>query len=132
MRGLGVTLEDQTQNFNRLTTLLNKLQSTDKILETSSMALGTPQDMIADPGQGYAVRPDLFNVEQIVPEKIPPGEKRRVAMRLTTSMVFSSSGKFWPLFAINQGLTLLLTLDQPENVVKRNDANGQPTQEQFC
>ena len=128
VRGSGVTLEDQTQNFNRLTTLLNKLQSTDKILETSSMALGTPQDMRADPGQDYAVGPDLFSVEQIVPGKIPPGEKRRVAMRLTTSMVFSSSGKFWPLFAINQGLTLLLTLDQPENVVKRNDANNQPTQ----
>ena len=49
-------------------------------------------------------------------------------MRLTTSMVFSSSGRVWPLFAINQGLSLLLTLDQPENVVKRNDSNGNPTQ----
>ena len=93
------------------------------------MALGTPQDMKANPGQDYAVRPDLFSVEQIKPEKIPPGQKRRVAMRLTTSMVFSSSGRFWPLFAINQGLSLLLTLDQPENAVKRaNDIDGQPTQ----
>ena len=75
VRGSGITLEDQTQNFNRLTTLINKLQSTDKILETSSMALGTPQDMRADPGQNYAVRPDLFSVEQIKPEKIPPGAK---------------------------------------------------------
>ena len=38
----GVTLEDQSQNFNRRTTLLNKLQSTDRILQTSAMALGTP------------------------------------------------------------------------------------------
>ena len=49
-------------------------------------------------------------------------------MRLTTSMVFASSGKCWPLFAINNGITLLLTLDQPENVVKQNDAFGNPTQ----
>ena len=129
VRASGITLEDQTQNFNRLTTLMNKLQSTDKILETSSMALGTPQAMKANVAQANAVTPQLFSVEQIKPEKIPPGEKRRVAMRLTTSMVFSSSGKFWPLFAINQGLSLLLTLDQPENVVKRvNDIDGQPTQ----
>ena len=69
MRGLGVTLEDQTQNFNRLTTLLNKLQSTDHILQTSSMALGTLQDMTANPGQGNVVTPDLFSVEKIKPEK---------------------------------------------------------------
>ena len=31
VRASGVTLEDQNQNFNRLTTLMNKLQSTDKI-----------------------------------------------------------------------------------------------------
>ena len=68
VRASGVTLEDQTQNFNRLTTLMNKLQGTDKILETSSMALGTPQDMTANPGQNYAVRPDLFSVEQIKPK----------------------------------------------------------------
>ena len=49
-------------------------------------------------------------------------------MRLTTSMVFSSSGKFWPVWAINQGLASLLTLGQPGNVVKRNYANGAPTQ----
>ena len=72
VRGSGITLEDQTQNFNRLTTLLNKLQSTDKILETSSMALGTPQDMTASPGQGNVVTPDLFAVEHIKPKKDSP------------------------------------------------------------
>ena len=127
VRASGINLEDQNQNFNRLTTLLNKLQSTDKILETSALALGSPQDMTTTLGQSD-VTPQLFSVEQIKPEIIPPGEKRRVAMRLTTSMVFSSSGKCWPLWAINQGITLLLTLDQPDNCVKRNDANGQPTQ----
>ena len=40
-----VVVEDHTQHYNRLTTLLNKYQSTDEILETSSLALGTPQDM---------------------------------------------------------------------------------------
>ena len=89
------------------------------------MALGTPQEMTEDIGSNV-VTPQLFNVEQIKPEKIPPGEKRRVCMRLTTSMVFSSSNRFWPLWSINQGLTLLLTLDQPENVVKKNDAAGNP------
>ena len=36
-------IEDQNQNFNRLTALLHELQSTDKILETSALALGTPR-----------------------------------------------------------------------------------------
>ena len=45
-----VIVEDHTQNFNRLTALLNKYQSSDKILETSAMALGTPQAMTAVAG----------------------------------------------------------------------------------
>ena len=73
VRASGVTIEDQTQNFNRLTTLFNKLQSTDKILETSSMALGSQQDLRADPGQNYDVSPNLFSVEEIKPMLIPPG-----------------------------------------------------------
>ena len=32
------------------------------------------------------------------------------------------------MWAINQGITLLLTLDQPGNVVMRNDGAGNPTQ----
>ena len=67
-------IEDQNQNFNRLACLLNKYQSTDKILESSALALGTPQDMTANPNLNYQVTPDLFSVEQIKPEKIPVGE----------------------------------------------------------
>ena len=121
-----VIVEDHTQHFNRLTTLLNKYQSTDKILETSALALGTPQAMTA--GGGGAVTPQLFTVEDIKPEKIPAGEKRRVCMRLTTSTVFASSDSWIPLFALNGGVRLQLTLDAAENVVKRNDANGQANQ----
>ena len=90
-----VVVEDHTQHYNRLTTLLDKLQSTDKILETSSLALGTPQDM-AKAAATNAVTPQLFSVEDIKPEKIPPSEKRRVRMRITTSTVFASSGKWIP------------------------------------
>ena len=75
VRASGVTLEDQNQNFKRLTTLMNKLQSTDNFLQTSAMALGTPQEMKEDIGSNV-VTPQLFNVEQIKPEPIPPGEKR--------------------------------------------------------
>ena len=32
------------------------------------------------------------------------------------------------MWALNGGITLLLTLDQPENVVKRNGSQDQPTQ----
>ena len=110
----GTIVEDPNQNFNRLTTLLNKYQSTDKILETYTPSLGTPQDMVANPGLNYAVSPQLFSVEDIKPEKIPAREKRRVCMRLTTSTVFSSSDKCWPLWALNGGIQLLLTLDQAE------------------
>ena len=49
-------------------------------------------------------------------------------MRLTTSTVFSSSEKMWPLWALSGGITLLLTLDQAESVVKLNDPEGNPTQ----
>ena len=66
-------MESQNQNLNRLTTLLNKLQSTDKILETSALALGSPQNMTASALSG-AVTPQLFTVEDIKPEKIPAGE----------------------------------------------------------
>ena len=37
----GAIVEDQNQNLNRLTTLLAKLQSTDKILDTPAFAWGT-------------------------------------------------------------------------------------------
>ena len=63
-----VIVEDHTQNFNRLTTLFNKYQSTDKILETSALALGTPQNMQT---AGGAVTPQLFTVEDIKPNKSP-------------------------------------------------------------
>ena len=118
-----VVVEDHTQHYNRLTTLLNKYQRDDKILETSSLALGTPQDM-AKAAAGNAVTPQLFSVEDIKPEKIPAGEKRRVCMRLTASTVFASSDKWWPLWALNNGIKIQLTLDQAENVVKQNDANA--------
>ena len=65
-----VIVEDHTQNFNRLTTLLNKYQSTDKILETSALALGTPQALSKAPANN-SVGPLLFTVEDIKPEKIP-------------------------------------------------------------
>ena len=98
-----VVVEDHTQHYNRLTALLNKLHSTDKILETSSLALGTPQDM-AKAAATNAVTPQLFSVEQIKAEKIPPGEKRRVCMRLTASTVFASSDRWWPLWSLNGGV----------------------------
>ena len=52
---------------------MNKLQSTDKILQTSAMALGTPQQMTGN-FESDVVTPQLFNVEQIKPEPIPAGE----------------------------------------------------------
>ena len=107
-----VVVEDHTHNFNRLTTQLNKYQSTDNILETSALALGTPQDMEA--AVGGAVKPQLFSVEDIKPNKIPAGEKRRVCMRLTTSTVFASSDNWVPLFALNNGVHIQCTLDAPE------------------
>ena len=61
-----------------------------------------------------AITPQLFSVEDIKPEKIPPGEKRRVCMRLTASTVFASSDKWWPLWALNGGIKIQLTLDQAE------------------
>ena len=49
-------------------------------------------------------------------------------MRLTMSSVFSGSDKWLPLFALNGGIRVSLTLDLPENVVKIHDAAGQATQ----
>ena len=76
-----VIVEDHTQNFNRLTTLLNKYQSTDQIIETPALALGTPQAMSAAVG---AVTPQLFTVEDIKPEKILAGQKTCVCVCVHT------------------------------------------------
>ena len=85
----GTIVEDHTQDYNRLATLFTKYQSTDKILEQSAMQLGTRQTMTATGGAvPLAVTPQLFSVEEIKPNLIPAGEKRRVVMRLTMSSVF--------------------------------------------
>ena len=49
-------------------------------------------------------------------------------MRLTASTVFASSDKWWPLWALNGGIKIQLTLDQAENVVKQNDVAGDANQ----
>ena len=125
----GTICEDHTQDYNRLATLFTKYQSTDKILEQSAMQLGTRQTMTATGGAvPLAVTPQLFSVEEIKPNLIPPGEKRRVVMRLTMSSVFSGSDSWLPVFALNGGIRVQLTLDQAANVVKVNDPAGNATQ----
>ena len=102
------------------------MQSHGKILETSAMALGTPHAMTEN--QAGFVKPQLWSVEDIRPEKIPASEKRRVVMRLTMSSVFAGSDKWLPLFALNGGCRVSLTLDLPEDVAKMHGATGQATQ----
>ena len=92
------------------------------------MHLGTPQNMTADPLAADAVTPQLFTVEDIKPEKIPPGENEEFVCVSPLQWSFQVQINGGPMWALNGGITLLLTLDQPENVVKRNDALGQPTQ----
>ena len=96
-----VIVEDHASNYNRLATLFTKYQSTDKILEQSSMQLGTVQTMTATGANvPLAVGPHLFSVDEIKPNKITAGEKRRVCMRLTMSSVFAGSDKWLPMFAL--------------------------------
>ena len=91
----GTIVEDHVSNYNRLATLFTKYQSTDKILEQSSMQLGTLKTMTATGANvPLAVGPQLFSVDEIKPTKITAGEKRRVCMRLTMSSVFSGSDKW--------------------------------------
>ena len=93
------------------------------------MQLGTQQTMTATGANApLAAGPQLISVEQIKPELIPAGEKRRVVMRLTMSSVFAGSDKWLPAFALNGGIRVQLTLDAAANVVKVNDAVGNPTQ----
>ena len=93
------------------------------------MQLGTRQTMTAvGANPPYAVAPQLFSVEEIKPNLILAGEKRRVVMRLTMSSVFAGSDKWLPNFALNNGIRVQLTLDQAANVVKVNDAVGAATQ----
>ena len=68
----GTIVEDRPQHYSRLCTLFNKFQSTDKILEVSAMALGSPRQMSADPDG--EVTPQLVTVADIKPQKIPAGE----------------------------------------------------------
>jgi hypothetical protein len=93
------------------------------------MQLGTRQTMSATGAAvPLAVSPQLFSVEEIRPNFIPAGAKRRVVMRLTMSSVFSGSDKWLPIFALNNGVRVQQTLDQAANVVKVNDAAGNATQ----
>ena len=122
-------MEDHTQNYGRLCTLFTKYQSVGKILEQSAMQLGTREDMTATGVDAVKpVTPQLFSVEQILPNKIPAGEKRRVVMRLTMSSIFSGTDKWLPIFSLNGGCRLQLTMDAAANVVKANDGAGNPTQ----
>ena len=124
----GTIVEDQS-HYNRLCCLFNKYQSQSKILETSAMALGTPHEMNVLPGTGDAeVEPQLWSVDHIKPERIPLNEKRRVCMRLSMSSIFAGSDRWIPLWGVNGGIKIALTLDAPENVVKVNAADGQPIQ----
>ena len=110
------------------------------MFQRSSMQLGARQTMTATGANTqYAVAPQLFSVEEIKPNLIPAGEKRRVAMRLTMSSVFAGSDKWLPSFALNNGIRVQLTLDQAANVVKVNDAAGNPlnqihlrSKQRFC
>ena len=110
----GVLVED-TSGYNRLAAFMTKYQSTSTILEQSAMALGTRQTMTAaGGGVPYAVTPQLFSVDEIKPNVIPAGEKRRVCMRLTMSSIFAGTDKWLPIFALNGGCRIQLVLDQAE------------------
>ena len=125
----GTICEDHVSGYNRLATFFTKCQSTDKILSDSAMQLGTRQTMTATgAGVPLAVSPQLFSVEEIKPNLIPQGEKRRVCMRLTMSSMFAGSDKWLPIFALNGGIRVQLTLDEAANVVKVNNAAGQAAQ----
>ena len=89
-----VIVEGHASNYNRRCTLFTQYQSTDKILEQSSMT--------ATGGQApFAVGPHQFSVDQIKPTKIPAGEKRCVGMRLTMSFEFAGSDKWLQILALN-------------------------------
>ena len=71
----GTIVEDHVSNYIRLATLFTTYQATDKILEQSSMQLGTIQTMTATGGQvPLAAGPQLFSVDEVKPNKIPAGE----------------------------------------------------------
>ena len=108
--------------YNRLCIIITKYQSTNNILEQSAMALGTRQTMTAvGTTSPRAVSPQLFSVDEIRPNVIPQGKKRRACMRLTKSSVFAGTDKWLPVFALNGCTRVQLTLDSADNVVKRND-----------
>ena len=121
-------MEDQN-SYGRLATLFTKCQSTEKILEQASLQLGAVTAMTATGGAApFPVTPQLFSVDQIKPQKIPAGEKRRVCFRLTMSSVFAGSEKCLPLWAMNGGFRVQATLSNAADVVKVNDATNNPTQ----
>ena len=71
----GTICEGVVSGYNRLVILFTKYQSTDKILEQSSMQLGTVQTMTATSASvQLAVVPQLFSVDEIKPNEIPAGD----------------------------------------------------------
>ena len=110
----GTELED-IADYNRLCEMFLPYQSAENRLNNSYYGLPTKMaNLNADATQN----PELWTANGHVPEEIGAGESRKVCMTMPLSSIFGQANrKFWPCWATNSGLELLLTLSDPASHV---------------
>ena len=93
----GATVEDQ-HHFNSLSETFHRLQSDEKRANASAYGLGV-------------------GATKLKAASIAAGASKRVAMTFPLSGLLGANSKWIPLWAVNGGLEILLTLARPEDIV---------------
>ena len=123
---LGNTIVEDIQGFNRLSEIFTIYQSTGKRYQTAQMGFGVRDKLTATGSTApLDVGPQLMHSVNFKPEKIAAGASKRVLMKLNVSGLMSQN-KWIPLWALNGGAELRLTLANPEEVVKLNTEASTP------
>ena len=110
IRAGGAELEDIAM-YNRLCEQFHIMQSTATRLNAAQYGLPTK---IARENADATLNPNLFMSQKHMPQEVPANSTRKVCMTFPLSSIFGASQqKYLPLFAMNGGIELLLSLSDP-------------------
>ena len=113
----GQEIED-IQDYNRLCEMLQNFQSSETRLNASYHGLPTQMAMVQADAT-HADNPNLWRSEDHQPMAISNNGSARVCVQFPLSAILGSANKKWmPLYAINGGLEILLTLANPTTHLK--------------
>ena len=113
---------EDLQAANRLSNLLHLYESTDKRISDANLGFGTRKTLAV---AASVATPQLHVSEEHKTIVIPQGGSKRVCFRINCSPIMNQF-KWLPLAFLNGGITIKLTLDDPNDVVWRKQ-NGDGT-----